>query len=148
MTFSEAIKICFTEKFSKREGRARRSEFWYFQLFNCLIALALGIIAVVTDMPDAIANSVARLVNFVFLFPGINVAVRRLHDVNKSGWWYLINFTIIGIFYFLYLMAKEGDHGDNQYGPDPKGDINGDTESTAIAERNDEIEKMGGDSVI
>lgn len=146
MTFIEAIKTCFIKKFNKKEGRARRSEFWYFQLFNLLVGLALGVILVALDVPDNISESFARLVNLVFLVPGFHVAVRRLHDTNHSGWWYLINITIIGIPYFLYLAAKEGDRGENQYGPDPKGNLNDDDISEN--ERKLEIEEMGGDTVI
>ena len=143
MTFTEAAQICLTKKFATFEGRARRSEYWYFGLFT-------GVIGAIASLVGAVINFelLSSIVSLVFFIPSLSVCVRRLHDVNKSGWWYLIAFTIIGVFYLLYLMVKEGDHGDNQYGPDPKGDINGDTESTAIAERKDEIENMGGDSVI
>lgn len=143
MTFLEAIKICLLKKYACFEGRARRSEYWYFSLFTGCFSITVNVEGL--GIVSIILSSIASL---VFFIPSLSVCVRRLHDVNKSGWWYLIAFTIIGIFYLLYLMVKEGDHGDNQYGPDPKGEIFGDNESTAIAERKDEIEKLGGDSVI
>jgi uncharacterized membrane protein YhaH (DUF805 family) len=52
---------------------------------------------------------------FVFDIPAISALVRRLHDAGRSGWWWLINFTIIGIFFFIYWLIKSGDEGKNKY---------------------------------
>ena len=53
------------------------------------------------------------------LVPNITVTVRRLHDVDRSGWWMLIPMTIIGIIPYLYWVCKKGDEGENRFGPEP-----------------------------
>lgn len=97
------------KKFAVFNGRARRSEYWYFVLFNLLIAIVLTLI------DEAIGT---RLLNNIYslavLIPGIAVGVRRMHDVNKSGWFLLIPI------YNLILACTDGTQGLNQYGSDPK----------------------------
>jgi uncharacterized membrane protein YhaH (DUF805 family) len=93
------------------EGRARRSEYWYFMLFNIIISIALSILG---QKVPALAI-VGTLYSLGVLLPNIAVAIRRMHDVGKSGWYCLIPL------YNLILCCTEGDKGDNQYGPDPKG---------------------------
>lgn len=90
-------------------GRARRSEFWYFFLFNVVIGIVLGFLDAMLKM--SILSSIYSL---AVLVPGIAVAVRRMHDVGKSGWYALIPI------YSLILAFTEGDRGDNEYGPNPK----------------------------
>lgn len=91
-------------------GRARRSEYWYFVLFNLIISIAVGFIAGAIKMPF-----LASIYSLGVLLPSIAVAVRRMHDVDKSGW-----FVLIPI-YNLILALTEGTKGSNQYGSDPKG---------------------------
>lgn len=141
MNFSEAVLTCLKQKFVNFNDRARRSEYWYFSLFCLMVNIVTSVIDGVIGI--SILGTIASL---ALLLPSLGVSVRRLHDVNRSGWWLLICLTGIGAFYILYLACKEGDHGDNQYGPDPKGDINDD--NTVAEDRKIEIEKMGGDSVI
>jgi uncharacterized membrane protein YhaH (DUF805 family) len=90
-------------------GRARRAEYWYFVLFNVIINFVVGFVAGFIGAPI-----IGTIVSLAFLVPGIAVGVRRMHDVNKSGWYLLIPI------YNLILACTEGDKGDNQYGPDPK----------------------------
>ncbi len=91
------------------EGRARRSEFWYFYLF-------ITIASIVATFVDGILGIglLSLVVSLGFLIPNIAAACRRMHDVGKSGWFMLIPF------YNLYLLVSPGDVGPNQYGPDPK----------------------------
>lgn len=98
------------QNYANFNGRARRSEFWYFILFNMIIAFVLGFISGFLLKSDIIGN----IYLLIILVPGIAVAVRRMHDVGKSGWYCLIPI------YSLILAATEGDRGDNEYGPDPK----------------------------
>lgn len=91
-------------------GRARRSEYWYFVLFNNLISLGL-IFFVLVDGSLILLN---YLYTFAVLIPNIAVSVRRMHDVGKSGWFILIPI------YNLILCLTEGDRFTNEYGPDPK----------------------------
>lgn len=106
MVYQQAIVTCF-KKFVDFKGRAKRSEFWYFQLFCVLLSLCLSFIN--EDMA-----SLAMLVTFL---PNIAVTARRLHDIDRSGWWMLIAFVpIVGILLLLFWAAQEGNSGSNQYG--------------------------------
>jgi len=91
-------------------GRARRSEYWYFVLFNIIISILLAIIGTVVGAADIISN----IYSLAVLLPSIAVSVRRMHDVGKSGWFILIPI------YNLILAFTNGDSGENEYGPDPK----------------------------
>ncbi len=98
------------------EGRARRREYWYFALFNVLVALGLGLI------DGALGIGVlGPLYSLAVLIPGLAVSVRRLHDTGRSGWWLLIALVpIIGVIVLLVLMCLDSEAGANQYGPSPK----------------------------
>ncbi len=91
------------------DGRARRSEYWYFILFNFLISIGIGIIAGIIKVPI-----IGTIYSIAVLLPSIAVAVRRMHDVGKSGWYMLIPI------YNIILAFTEGTKGNNEYGPDPK----------------------------
>ena len=97
------------KQYADFNGRARRSEYWYFALFNVLISFAIEFISALIGLP-----SLGSLYSLAVLIPGIAVAVRRMHDVGKSGW-----FVLIPI-YNLILAVTDGDAGDNKYGPNPK----------------------------
>lgn len=93
-TFVDAIKVCFS-KFVVFKGRARRSEYWYWTLFTWLVSLIFGGWTLVPNMVNITAGNdmsspvgtLSNVVNLVLFLPGIAVAFRRLHDVNKSGGW-------------------------------------------------------------
>jgi len=98
-------------------GRARRQEYWMFALINFLISLALTIVEMVADLPQILSGLYSL---FVFL-PSLAVAIRRLHDTGKSGWWFLIVFIpIVGAIILLVFMCLDSEEGTNQYGPNPK----------------------------
>jgi uncharacterized membrane protein YhaH (DUF805 family) len=98
------------KKYADFNGRARRSEYWYFVLFNYLIQLLIGYIGLYT-----FENPYFGTIYFLAVFiPYIAVGVRRMHDVNKSGWYILIPI------YNLILCCTDGTIGPNDYGPDPK----------------------------
>ncbi len=106
------------------QGRARRKEYWMFTLFNILIIIAIiiisGLIATALDSPGII--SIYLIYALGVFIPGLAVAVRRLHDIGKSGWYYLVSLIpFIGGIWLLILLVTEGDRGSNEYGPDPKG---------------------------
>jgi uncharacterized membrane protein YhaH (DUF805 family) len=98
------------KKYAVFTGRARRAEYWYFTLFSSIISIVLSGIGAAMDTP-----LISSLYSFAVLIPSLAVAVRRVHDVGKSGWFILIPI------YNLILFVTEGDHGPNEYGPDPKG---------------------------
>jgi len=113
-------------------GRARRKEFWMFQLFLIIITgictildNVLGTVVVIDGSPfGRIVLPYGWLYFLCGIFhflPSLSVLVRRLHDVGKSGWWFLIGYVpLIGIIWLLYLLCKDGDHGENRYGNNPK----------------------------
>ena len=107
-------------------GRARRKEYWMFVLFNLLFAIAAMLL---DNMLGTTTNGVSggyiyMLYSFALLIPGIAVAVRRLHDVGKSGWFMLIVLVpLVGAVWLLVLFCTEGTPGDNEYGPNPKAEV-------------------------
>ena len=106
MTFTEAIKSVWN-KYLVLEGRARRSEFWFFALL-CFVCSCIPIVNVIAF--------------FVFFIPGITVAVRRLHDTGRTGWWLLLVFLpFIGHIILLIFYIIDSEPGSNEYGPNPKG---------------------------
>ncbi|RCW91640.1 DUF805 domain-containing protein [Winogradskyella arenosi] len=111
------------DNYANFSGRARRQEYWMFVLFNLIITFALAIVfgtlGALLDIPALFSLYVIYALAVVI--PSLAVAVRRLHDVGKSGWFYLISLIpLIGGIWLIILFATEGDHGANAYGPDPK----------------------------
>ena len=109
-------------------GRARRKEDGMFLLFNIIFALVAMLVDNLLGMrineqiPYGYLYLLYGLATFI---PGIAVGVRRLHDVGKSGWWYLIAFIpLIGGLYLLYLFIQDGTPGSNEYGVNPKENYN------------------------
>jgi len=126
----EWYKIAMFENYSNFSGRARRSEYWYFRLATAVIFFALiafaGLLAIVIG--GALAFQIAMAIFFIYILlsviPSLAVTVRRMHDLGKSGWNVLISFIpLVGPIWFLVLLATEGEHGENYYGPDPKSTI-------------------------
>ncbi|MGH6656078.1 MAG: DUF805 domain-containing protein [Actinocrinis sp.] len=97
-------------------GRARRAEYWQFVLFN-VIAM---VVCLVIDL--AIGSPILYIVYLVaVLVPSLAVAVRRLHDTDRSGWWILFSLVpLVGGITLLVFMCLEGTRGDNKHGTDPK----------------------------
>jgi uncharacterized membrane protein YhaH (DUF805 family) len=116
MSFSEAVKDGF-DHYVDFNGRARRSAFWYWILFGILVGIAANIIsAVLFD-----SQILSYLVSLALFLPGLSVAVRRLHDTGRSGWWYLIILVpLIGIILLIVWWAQDSDPAPNEYGPPPK----------------------------
>lgn len=111
MNFIDAVKSVLT-KYADFNGRARRSEYWWFFLFNVILSFVTGFID--ESISPGGVGMIGLVVSLGLLIPGIAVAVRRMHDVGKSGWFILIPI------YNLILSCTDGEPGSNQYGPDPK----------------------------
>jgi uncharacterized membrane protein YhaH (DUF805 family) len=109
------------QKYVVFEGRARRSEYWYFVLFNFIISLVLGLIGNAINLPF-----ISTIYSLAIFLPSIAVAIRRMHDVGKSGWYILIPV------YNLILACTDSEVGENKYGQNPKGIGNGMTDAQAI----------------
>ena len=103
-------------------GRSCRTESRYFLIFNIIIGLTAGLIdmimgftiEIIPGIPTLILSEITR---GILILPNVSLVIRRLHDINKSGWWMLLFFTIVGLipmFYWMYF--KEGDQSENNYG--------------------------------
>lgn len=110
-------------KYAEFSGRARRKEYWFFVLFNLIIAFVLGFIdgLIGTFSADYGIGLLGGLYSLAVLIPGLAVSVRRLHDTGRSGWWLLIALIpFIGAIVLLIFMLSDSERGSNQYGPSPK----------------------------
>ena len=117
MDFQTSIKTCFS-KYADFSGRALRSEFWWFVLFSILGGIVTTIIdTMILGYSIESYGPVNIIFTVVLILPGIAVTARRLHDINKSGWWQLIELTIIGILLIIIWNATEGEKKKNIYGP-------------------------------
>lgn len=111
------------KKYAVFAGRARRKEFWFFMLFNTLITVALAMIDLWTGTydEDVGLGLLSGLYAVAMIVPSIAVTVRRLHDTDRSGWWYLLLFIpVIGALVILVFMLLDGTPGSNRFGPNPK----------------------------
>ncbi|MBA3053954.1 MAG: DUF805 domain-containing protein [Sphingomonadales bacterium] len=139
MTFGESITTCLT-KFVTWQGRASRSEFWYFWLFSILCYLGAMVIDQIlgttfdfidpeTGIERSIGYGFAYILVALGLFlPGLSAMVRRLHDTDRSGWWYwIILVPLIGAIVLLVWLCSRGTAGTNRFGFDP---LNGDISLT------------------
>ncbi|WP_084125047.1 DUF805 domain-containing protein [Demequina sp. NBRC 110054] len=147
MGFGEAIKVCFS-KYADFSGRARRSEYWWFQLFIFLIEIPFQIVfwilyamafAPVFSQAEAdgtipesafddfnvtplVIGSILLLAVAIALFlPSLAVVIRRLHDTGRSGWWILLGLIPGGSIVIFVFTILDSEPGTNAYGPNPKG---------------------------
>ncbi len=112
MNFTESIQTCY-KKFFDFSGRASKSEYWWFQLFNIIIY----VLSLIFQRDLALLFSILIIIN---LIPIYAAGVRRIHDSNKSGWFVLLSLIpIIGL-YVLVLLIQDGTKGKNRFGPKPK----------------------------
>ncbi len=120
MDFQTAIRTCLQEKYATIDGRARRSEFWWFFLF---VFLANTVLSIVDAILFGDAQIVGALFSLAVFVPAVCVAGRRLHDTGRSAWWLLISFVpVIGALVLIWWFIQRGADGANEYGPDPLAD--------------------------
>lgn len=112
MDFATAVKTVVMQKYANFSGRAIRSEYWWFILAYIIAYLVLAIVDYVLG-----AQLLTAILSLALLIPSIAVGVRRLHDLDKSGWWLLLGFIpIIGLI-LIYWFAQPGTAGANRFGP-------------------------------
>lgn len=145
MSFIESIRTVLS-KYAAFSGRARRSEFWWYYLAVTIVDSVLYFVLIVPglsaysaatmeyamagdpsapmpSMPGSLTTGyvILSLVNLALLLPSLGAAVRRLHDTDRSGFWYLLSFIpFVGAIILIVWWAGAGTPGPNQYGPDPK----------------------------
>ncbi len=112
MSFKDSIVTCFS-KIVTFDGRARRSEYWWFALF---VSIINGVIAAILGQ-----GMLAGVVSFLIALCSLSVSVRRLHDIGKSGWFVLLDLIpVVGWIILIVWYCKDSEPGDNKYGPNPK----------------------------
>ncbi|WP_179378607.1 DUF805 domain-containing protein [Jannaschia marina] len=124
MTFGEAVNTCLKQKYATFQGRAARSEYWWFTLFSILAQIGAQIVfAVLASMGEAAALLgivILAVVVLGLILPGISVLVRRLHDTDRSGWWFWIALVpLVGSIILLVFLVTKGTEGENTFGADP-----------------------------
>jgi uncharacterized membrane protein YhaH (DUF805 family) len=117
MGFGDAIASVFGN-YATFSGRAPRSEFWYWALFNFIASIvAVGVDTMAFS--ESLFSPASSILALGLLLPNISVGVRRLHDIGRTGWWFLIAFTIVGVILLLVWACQKGTTGPNGYGQDP-----------------------------
>lgn len=127
MSFATAVKT-FWSNYTNFKGRARRSEYWFIQLFLVATNIAVAVIDLALmngDVDRFIANGGGGIVGLIWIFativPALAVLIRRLHDTNRSGWWALIGLVpVAGAIVLLVFTVEDSNKGDNRYGASPK----------------------------
>ena len=105
----DAITSAF-KGYAQFSGRSSRPNFWYFTLFLIIAYFVFGVL-------DAALYPIGTVLQLSLMLPTYAVTTRRLHDVNRSGWWQLLYLTGVGIFLVIYWCVKPSDVSDNKYGP-------------------------------
>ncbi|MEM8618046.1 MAG: DUF805 domain-containing protein [Pseudomonadota bacterium] len=127
MGMMEAVRLFFN-RYTDFQGRSRRSEYWWVQLFfliiNIAVMVVMGVLGALGDVGMMLAGLVyiaLLLFSLGCLIPGIAVGFRRLHDTDRTAWWLLIALVpLIGPIVLLVFFVMPGTVGPNTYGPDPK----------------------------
>ncbi len=124
VSFSDAVRRALTVNYCNFEGRASRSEYWWFCLFSSIIGFAFGLIGLIAGGPGTTGYTIVQVINWlvslVFILPSLGLCVRRLHDTGRSAWnllWILL--PVIGWIIIIVYYVQDSNPGDNQYGPEP-----------------------------
>jgi uncharacterized membrane protein YhaH (DUF805 family) len=127
MSFTAAVRSVLSQ-YVGFGGRARRAEYWWFVLFSVLIGVVTSIldVALGTDFEGSSPSRglLSLIANLALFLPSLAVAVRRLHDTDRSGWWVLIGLIpLVGVIVLLVFFVQDGTPGPNRFGPSPKYDV-------------------------
>lgn len=109
ITFTDALRSVFSNYF-RREGRATRSEFWYWLAFFYVTNVALGLLGLM---------EIGMVWRLLLIIPTLTLSIRRLHDLDVSGWWVIL--LMIFPLFLPLIGIKKGTEGENRFGPDPLG---------------------------
>ena len=122
MKFEEAVRRVLNN-YANFSGRARRSEYWYFILFNMIVEGVFNLLSTKLDgnFLGTMIGIIAGVYGLAILVPSLAVAWRRLHDTGRSGWLYLLLLIpLVGSIILLVFLCQDSQPGSNQYGPNPK----------------------------
>ena len=115
----KAMQICF-KKFVNFKDRASRSEYWYFQLVFTILSLPLFIYEDSSNDTHLMYNGISAIIVLILFIPAISVSVRRLHDINKSGWFVFISvIPYLGWIILAIMLIGKGNLGKNKFGKYP-----------------------------
>ena len=114
MNLVNAFKRVVFENYANFSNRASKAEYWWYVLASILVGFAAGFIDGFFGL-----NIFNALVSLALLIPGLAVSARRLHDTDRSGWWILIAFTVIGLIPLLIWYIQASDQTENRFGPIP-----------------------------
>tara|TARA_R110002096_G_scaffold8802_5_gene35816 strand:+ start:2113 stop:2460 length:348 start_codon:yes stop_codon:yes gene_type:complete len=114
MDFMTSVRTVFA-KYADFNGRAIRSEYWWFVLFTMIVGIILSIIDVIVFSLESF-GPLSSIFQLAVLIPSLAVAARRLHDIDKSGWWQLLwLIPIVGWILLIYWLATRAPEGENRY---------------------------------
>jgi len=121
MDFGGAVRVCLQEKYAKFDGRASRSEYWWFRLAVLIAVVVIEIVGGVLGHVSSILGGLIVAVGILALIvPDVCVTVRRLHDTNRSGWFFWVALIpFVGGIILLIWFCSQGTSGPNKYGDDP-----------------------------
>ncbi|MEI9992908.1 MAG: DUF805 domain-containing protein [Rhizomicrobium sp.] len=109
-----------TQHYFDFNGRARRAEFWWYVLVYVIAEVILGVLQSILGVGQALTS----LFGLALFLPSLGVSVRRLHDIGRSGWWFLISvIPVVGWILIIYWYAQPGTVGANEFGADPKAGV-------------------------
>ena len=117
-----AVTKVVKDNYFNFNGRARRSEYWWFALANFVLSIVLSLLDGMLGLNGSFGVGVLSIIgSLALLLPGLGVSARRLHDIGKSGWMLLIGLIpCVGFILLIIWFAKDGDPNPNEYGPSPK----------------------------
>ena len=125
MPFRDAVKICLQRKYADFNGRARRSEYWFFILFTAIVGIVAGILdAVLGFRTESYGGTgpVQGITQLALLVPTLAVGSRRLHDTGRTGWWQLLLLVpLVGAVILIVWWARDGEPEPNRWGARPVG---------------------------
>lgn len=118
MSFQEAVKTAF-DKYADFNGRASRSEYWYYVLFIFLVSMAISTIGGPIGGPRLV-YVLNTLLTLVLFLPSLAALFRRLHDTGRTGLWFLLGFFPLTAIVLIVFLCLDSQPGENEYGPNPK----------------------------
>jgi uncharacterized membrane protein YhaH (DUF805 family) len=124
MSLQDAVRICLQRKYADFNGRARRSEYWFFILFTAIVGAIAGILDAIFGIRSGAyggTGPIQGVLQLALLVPTLAVGARRLHDTGRSGWWQLIGLVPLVGWIVLIVFFVQDSQPNNQYGPNPKG---------------------------